>query len=107
MIEAIARKKGEPHHRRANRDGDANSWCADPPSGVMPRQLELLVATVLARLVIGKIPEARNRLAAVMAMFAGIPMAIATIRDLAAVALSASTVIAVDERIVAYGCYSH
>ena len=73
----------------------------------MPRQLELLVATVLARLVVGKIPEARNRLAAVMAMFAGIP--IATIRDLTAVAgaLSASTVTAVDERIVANGCYSH
>jgi hypothetical protein len=69
----------------------------------------LLVATVLARQVVGKIPEARNRLAAVTAAFAGIPMAIATIRDLAAIAgtLFASTVTAVDECIVANGCYSH
>jgi hypothetical protein len=53
-------------------------------------------------------------------MFAGTPMAIATMLDLlaavaaasalralAAGALSAGTVAAVDARIVAYGCYSH
>jgi hypothetical protein len=100
----------EPHHRRDFRDDDANSWCADPPSGVMPHQLEWMVATVLAMLVFGKIPEARNRLAAVIAMFAGIPMAIAAIRNLAAAsalaagALSGGPVAAVDERILAYGC---
>jgi hypothetical protein len=77
-----------------------------------------MVATVLAMLVL--VPEAWNRLAAVIAMFAGIPTAIATIRDLlaavaaasalralAAGALSAGTVAAVDERIVANGCYGH
>src|SRR6185312_11072260 len=57
------------------RDGDANPWCADPPSGVMPQQLEMMMAVARATVIFGNIPEARCRTAAMPAGMAaaGVP----------------------------------
>src|SRR5689334_2861678 len=63
----------EPHHRRGLRDDGANSWCADPPSGVMPHQLDQMLGFLITEPVLGEfgldvVPEARSRLVCLSAL---------------------------------------
>jgi hypothetical protein len=94
--------KRPPHRRRAGHGGDAGG----PPLSVVPRQLELIGTTsaeiVVTVFVLGKLPEARHRPAAVMTVAAAI------------IAAMAATIIGIVglreigreiECMVAYGCW--